>query len=312
MDLGDLRIFVEPQQGATYAAQLAVARRAEQLGFGAFFRSDHYLVMGDWDGLPGPTDSWVTLAALARETETIRLGTLVTSATFRHPGVLAVSVAEVDEMSGGRVELGIGAGWYEAEHRALGVPFLSVGERFDVLEDNLAIITGMWSAPVGERVSITGRRISVVDSPGLPKPVQSPLPIIIGGGGPRRTPRLAARYAAEFNLSFRSLEQFGEQRARVISACEAIGRDPASIIFSAALVVAVGRDTSEFERRAAAIKRAPDQLRHVGVAGTVEQAAEALRTWSAAGAQRVYLQVLDLDDLDHLDLIAREVVPLVS
>lgn len=309
MQLGDLRIFIEPQQGATYATQLAVARRAEQLGFGALFRSDHYRVMGDWDGLPGPTDSWVTLAGLARETTSIRLGTLVTSATFRHPGVLAISVAQVDEMSGGRVELGLGAGWYESEHAALGVPFPSVGERFDVLEDNLAILTGMWATPLGERFSAAGRRISVVDSPGLPKPIQAPLPIIIGGGGPSRTPRLAARYAAEFNLAFRSLEQFGEQRRRVIEACGAIGRDPGSITFSAALVLAVGRDEAEFERRAAAIKRQPEELRSVGVAGTVDEAATTLRTWVAAGAQRIYLQVLDLSDLDHLDLVANEVAP---
>ncbi len=309
MQLADLRVFTEPQQGATYASQLAVAQRAESLGFGAFFRSDHYLVMGGHDGLPGPTDSWVTLAGIARETRTIRLGTLVTSATFRHPGTLAVSVAQVDEMSGGRVELGIGAGWYEAEHAALGVPFPPVGERFDTLEDHLAIVTGMWATAPGERFSYQGRRVSAIDSPGLPKPAQSPPPIIIGGRGAHRTPHLAARYAAEFNLAFAPLEQFVEQRQRVIAACEAIGRDPGSIVFSAALVLAVGRDEAEFQRRAAAISRDPAELRAVGVAGAVDEAVEALRTWNAAGAQRVYLQTLDLGDLDHLDLVADAVAP---
>jgi alkanesulfonate monooxygenase SsuD/methylene tetrahydromethanopterin reductase-like flavin-dependent oxidoreductase (luciferase family) len=169
----ELRIFVEPQQGATYDDQLAVALKAEELGFGAFFRSDHYLAMGV-DGRPGPTDSWVTLAGLARETSTIRLGTMMTSATFRHPGPLAISVAQVDQMSGGRVELGIGAGWYDAEHTAYAIPFPPTRERFDMLEDQLAILTGLWATPEGETFSYDGVRHSVTDSPGLPKPAQRP------------------------------------------------------------------------------------------------------------------------------------------
>src|SRR5687768_12581759 len=198
-----LRIFTEPQQGASYDDQLAVARLAEELGFDAFFRSDHYLKMGGVSGRPGPTDSWVTLAGLARETSTIRLGTLVTSATFRHPGPLAISVAQVDAMSGGRVELGLGAGWFEAEHEAYAIPFPPVGERFARLDEQLAIVTGLWRTPAGERFSYSGRHYSVVDSPALPKPVQSPRPpVIIGGGGPKRTPRLAAQFADEFNLPF--------------------------------------------------------------------------------------------------------------
>src|SRR5690606_5899250 len=146
----ELRVFTEPQQGATYDDLLAVARRAEELGYGAFFRSDHYLGMGT-DGLPGPTDAWLTLAGIARETSTIRLGTLMTSATFRFPGPLAISVAQVDQMSGGRVELGLGAGWFEAEHTAYGIPFPSTGERFDRFEEQLAVITGLWRTPAGER-----------------------------------------------------------------------------------------------------------------------------------------------------------------
>ena len=211
-----LRIFTEPQMGATYDDLLAVAQRAEQLGFGAFFRSDHYLAMGPWleaGGLPGPTDAWITLAGLARDTTTIRLGTLVTSATFRLPGPLAISVAEVDQMSGGRVELGLGAGWYEREHPAYGIPFPELGERFDRLEEQFAVITGLWSTPVGERFSFAGRHYPITDSPALPKPVQDGgVPLIVGGGGPKRTPALAARYAAEYNAPFTRIERFVEQQ----------------------------------------------------------------------------------------------------
>ncbi len=308
-----LRIFTEPQQGASYDDLLAVARATERLGFDAFFRSDHYLVMGKGDGLPGPTDAWVTLAGLARETSRIRLGTLVTSATFRYPGPLAVSVAQVDQMSGGRVELGLGAGWYEAEHQAYAIPFPPLGERFERLEEELAIITGLWSTEVGATFSYSGQHYQVVDSPGLPKPVQQPRPpIIVGGGGPKRTPRLAATYAAEYNTAFVSLERFVEQRGRVREACEAIGRESSSITYSAALVVCCGADEAEFERRARAIGRGPDELRSNGVAGLASEASDTLGRWRDAGAERVYLQVLDLADLDHLELLAAEVAPHVT
>ena len=192
--------MVEPELGASYADQLAVAQAAEQLGFSAFFRSDHYLPIKG-DGLPGPTDSWVTLAAIARETTTIRLGTMVTSATFRYPGPLAISTAQVDEMSGGRVELGIGAGWLEAEHRAYGIPFPPLGERFDRLTEQLEIVTGLWATPIGTKFNYRGAYYGLTDSPALPKPAQRPHPpIIIGGLGAKRTPALAARFANEFNL----------------------------------------------------------------------------------------------------------------
>ena len=309
MQLSDLRIFVEPQQGASYDTLLAVARRAEALGFGAFFRSDHYLVMGDHDGLPGPTDAWVTLAGIARETDTIRLGTLVSPVTFRSPGLLAISVAQVDQMSGGRVELGLGAGWYEREHEAYGFDFPPTGRRFEMLADQLAIVQGLWSTPVGETFSYRGSAHSVVDSPGLPKPVQQPVPVIVGGGGAVKTPALAARHAAEFNVGFRTVEFFGEQRARVQAACDEIGRTT-PMLYSAALVTCVGRDEAEYSRRAAAIGREPDELRTNGAAGTVTEVAELIARWHAAGAERLYLQILDLDDLDHLDLIANEVAPL--
>jgi alkanesulfonate monooxygenase len=305
-----LRIFTEPQQGASYSDLLRVAQTAESLGFDAFFRSDHFQKMGTHvSGLPGPSDAWVTLAGIARETSTIRLGTLVCSATFRHPGVLAVQVANVDEMSGGRVELGLGAGWYGIEHTSHAIPFPPLGERFGMLEDQLAIITGMWSTPEGGTFTHNGRHHSVENSPALPKPVQSPVPIIVGGGGPRRTPRLAATYAAEFNMPFQSMERFREQCDRVRGACDTIGRDPDSLVYSTALVVCVGADEAEVKRRAAAIGREPDELRTNGVCGTPAEAADRLRQWAEAGAERVYLQVLDLTDTDHLGLVAEQVMP---
>ena len=304
----DLRIFTEPQQGATYEELLAVAQAAESCGFDAFFRSDHYLHMGDRDPGPGPTDAWLTLGALARETERIRLGTLLTAATFRHPGPLAISVAQVDEMSGGRVELGLGAAWYEAEHRAYGIPFPPLAERFDRLEEQLAVITGLWATPVGESFSYAGRHYRLEESPALPKPVQSPRPpVIVGGHGRRRTPELAARYAEEFNL-FSSPEECEEAYCRVDEACRAIGRDPTSIVRSAAVVLCCGSDEDEFVRRARAIGRDPERLRREGAAGRPSEVVGALRRYAEAGAARVYLQLLDLSDLDHLRLVAEEVM----
>ena len=297
-----LRIFTEPQQGATYDDLLAVARRTEEAGFDAFFRSDHYLAMGG-DGLPGPTDAWVTLAGLARDTTRIRLGTLMTAATFRLPGPLAISVAQVDQMSGGRVELGIGSGWFEAEHEAYGIPFPALGERYDRYEEQLAIISGLWDTPAGEAFDFAGRYYQVAGSPALPKPVQDGgIPILVGGGGKKRTPRLAARYAAEFNVPFMSAEDNARLFAGVRAACDEAGRDPSSLIRSSALVLCVGKDDAELARRAAAIGRDVDELRAHGVAGTPAEAVDILGRYAEAGAQRVYLQVLDLADLDHLEI----------
>jgi F420-dependent oxidoreductase-like protein len=305
-----LRIFTEPQQGASYDDQLAVARTTEECGFDAFFRSDHYLAMGGRDGLPGPTDSWVTLAGLARETQRIRLGTLVTAATFRHPGPLAISVAQVDAMSGGRVELGLGTGWYEAEHRAYGIPFPPLGERFDRLQEQLAIITGLWTTPVGTPFSFEGKCYQVTDSPGLPKPVQRPRPpIVIGGGGPKRTPHLAALYADDFNVGFQSPEVTAERFARVRAACQAVDRDPASLVYSAALVVCCANDSATLTRRAAAIGREVAELREHGLCGTPAEVLDRLAQYHASGTQRVYLQVLDESDLDHIREIAQGVLP---
>nr|WP_083406019.1 LLM class F420-dependent oxidoreductase [Mycolicibacterium rutilum] len=306
----DFRVFVEPQQGATYADQLAVAKAAEQLGYSAFFRSDHYLAMSG-DGLPGPTDSWVTLAGIARETTSIRLGTMVTSATFRHPGPLAISVAQVDEMSGGRVEFGIGAGWFEAEHQAYAIPFPPLGERFDRLTEQLEIITGLWTAPPGQTFDFSGTHYSVVDSPGLPKPAQRPHPpVIIGGQGANRTPALAATYAAEFNVPFVPLDTVKTQFDRVAAAVADAGRPADSMTYSAAFVLCAGRDDAEIARRAAAIGREVDELRsNSPTVGTPAEIADKLAAFTEAGVQRVYLQVLDMSDLEHVEFFAREVIP---
>ena len=303
-------MFTEPQQGASFEDLLAVARCAEEEGFDAFFRSDHYLKMGDGDGRPGPTDSWITLAGLARETSSIRLGTLVTSATFRLPGPLAISVAEVDAMSGGRVELGLGAGWFDAEHRAYGIPFPSTKERFDRLEEQLEIVTGLWATPVGETFDHHGAYYQLEASPALPKPVQRPRPpVIVGGHGPTRTPRLAARFADEFNIAFSPPDVVRAQFQRVSAACETAGRDPASLRYSTGVVVCCGSNGSEIERRAKAIGRDVDDLRANGACGTPAEVAARLAEWADAGAETAYLQVLDLSDLDHVRLLGREVAP---
>ncbi len=309
----DLRIFTEPQQGATYDDLLAVAQCAEAEGFDAFFRSDHYLKMGGASGLPGPTDAWLTLAGIARETSTIRLGTLVTSATFRLPGPLAISVAQVDQMSGGRVELGLGAGWYDDEHTAYGIPFPSLKDRFDRLEEQLAIITGLWSHEGGEGYSFDGAHYQVLNSPALPKPTQRPHPpVIVGGGGPNRTPRLAATYADEFNTPFLQPADAKAQFQRVREACERRGRDPEELTYSSALVVCCGDDDATIARRAAAMGWSVGDLETYGACGTPTQVAERIAQWRDAGASRVYLQILDLSDLDHLRLISREVAPLLT
>ncbi|MEU1947054.1 LLM class F420-dependent oxidoreductase [Streptomyces sp. NPDC059474] len=301
----DLRIFTEPQQGATYDTLLTVAKATEDLGFDAFFRSDHYLRMGSVDGLPGPSDAWITLAGLARETRRIRLGTLMTAATFRLPGVLAIQVAQVDQMSGGRVELGLGAGWFEEEHRAYGIPFPK--EKFARLEEQLAIVTGLWQTPVGETFGYDGAHYQLVDSPALPKPAQSKVPVLIGGQGATRTPRLAAQYADEFNMPFASVEDSERQFGRVRKAAEAAGRKGDDLVYSNALVACVGRDDAEVARRAAAIGREVEELKENGLAGSPAEVVDKIGRYAEAGASRMYLQMLDLNDLDHLELISSQV-----
>ena len=309
----ELRVFTEPQQGATYEDLLRVAKESERLGFGAFFRSDHYLHMGSVSGLPGPTDAWITLAGLARETSTIRLGTLMSAATFRLPGPLAIAVAQVDQMSGGRVELGIGTGWFANEHAAYGIDFPPLGERFDRLEEQLAIITGLWGTPDGQTFNYDGEHYQLTESPALPKPAQRPRPpVLIGGGGKVRTPQLAARYAEEFNMPFNSLDATSSQFQRVREACDSAGRGGDSIILSAAQVLCVGENEAEIEHRASRIGREVTELRANGLAGTVDEVIEKIQSFAAIGAQRMYLQVLDLADLDHLNLVAEQVMAQVE
>ena len=304
----DLRIFTEPQQGASYADLLRVARATEAADFDAFFRSDHYRAMSG-SGEPGPTDAWTTLSALAVQTERIKLGTMVTSATFRLPGPLAIAVAQADQMSGGRIELGLGAGWYEAEHTAYGIPFPPLGERFERLAEQLEIITGLWATPAGKTYSFAGRHYTLTDSPALPKPAR-PVPVIVGGNGPRRTPALAARFATEFNVPFSPLDETTAQFERVARACADAGRDPAQLIRSCAHTLVIGTSDGEVARRAESVGQKPDELSTNPLAGTPAQIVDQLGRWrEQTGISRVYAQVLDLADLGQLDLVASEVAP---
>ncbi len=304
-----LVIFTEPQEGATYDDVSRLAQFTDAAGFDGFFRSDHYLAM-DTDGLPGPTDSWLTLAGLALQTSRVRLGTLVTSATFRLPGPLAISVAQVDAMSGGRVELGLGTGWYEREHSAYGIPFPPLGERFDRLTEQLEIVDGLWTTPVGDTYSFSGRHYRLVDAPALPKPVQSPRPpIIVGGKGKTRTPALAARFADEFNVPFAQIGDVPSRYTAVRDACAAIGRTDLPV-FSSAITLCCGRDDAEVRRRAAAIGQDVGALRAAGAAvGTPAEVVDLLGRYIEAGTARMFLQTLDLSDLDHIELVASAVAP---
>lgn len=303
-------LFTEPQQGFSYDDQLAFARSAETHGLDGFFRSDHYLRMGEGDPLPGPTDAWTTLAGLARETSRIRLGTLVSSVTYRVPGILAIQVAQVDAMSGGRVELGLGTGWFEREHAAYGIPFPA--RRFDLLEEQLAVVTGLWSTPAGETFTFDGAHYRLDAAPALPKPVQSPVPVIVGGGGPRRTPALAARFATEYNIGFVSEDVVVEKFAVVRAACERAGRDPGTLKLSVALPTILGADDRALERRAAAIGQTRAQFDNgANLIGSADEIAAKVERLRAVGADRVYFQLLDLRDIEHADEIGTDLLPLL-
>jgi len=302
------RIFTEPQQGASYEQLLTVARTGEECGYDAFFRSDHYLKMGGGSGLPAYTDAWTTLAGLARDTRRVRLGTLVTPVTFRPVGTFPVVVAEVDQMSGGRVDVGLGAGWYQDEHDAYGLPFPPLGRRYDLLEDQLAILHGVWSAEPGGTFEYEGLTCNVrLQADSLRGAHRPHPPIVIGGRGGPRNSRLAAAYADEFNIAFVPAPFMKEAHDAVRRACDASGRDPGTVVWSVGLVVCCGRTEAEVARRAAAIGREVDELRDNGLAGSPAEVLEKLGTYAAAGAERFYLQVLDISDLDHLRLIADEV-----
>lgn len=301
-------LFTEPQQGASYDDQLAFAQAGERLGFDGFFRSDHYLRMGEGDPLPGPTDAWTTLAGLARETSRIRLGTLVSSVTYRVPGILAIQVAQVDAMSGGRVELGLGTGWFEREHEAYGIPFPA--KRFGLLEEQLEIITGLWATRDGETYSFAGDHYRLTDAPALPKPIQNPVPVIVGGAGVKRTPELAARFATEFNIGFRPEDVIAEKFAGVRAACERIGRDPHTLKLSVALPTLAGASATDLERRAANIGHTVDELRgNTNIVGGPAEIVAKVERLAALGAQRVYFQLLDLQDVEHVEFLGAEVLP---
>lgn len=304
-------VFVEPQQGASYDTLLAFAQAAERWGFDGFFRSDHFLKMGDAvDGLPGPTDALTTLAGLARETTRIRLGTLVSSVTYRHPGILAIQAPQIDAMSGGRFELGLGTGWFEQEHRAYGIPFPA--RRFDLLEEQLQILTGLWSTPIGETFSFAGAHYRLEDAPALPKPVQDPLPLIVGGAGPSRTPALAAAYATEFNIVFQPEDVIADRLQRVARACEAIDRDPATLKRTVGLTTLAGATDTDLRRRAAntGVELESFRARHT-FCGDAAAIAERVSRLVALGAERVYFQMMDMTDLDHLAYLGAEVLPLL-
>lgn len=301
-------IFTEPQQGFSYDDQLTFAQTAERLGFTGFFRSDHYLRMGPGDPLPGPTDAWTTLAGLARETSTIRLGTLVSSVTYRTPGVLAIQVAQVDAMSGGRVELGLGTGWFEREHAAYGIPFPE--RRFGMLEEQLEVITGLWGSPVGETYSFEGKHHSLDDAPALPKPVQSRVPVIVGGGGPKRTPAIAARFATEYNIGFVAEDVIAQKFATVRTACEAVERDPATLKYSAALPTLAGPDAAALERRAEAIGTSVAEFRNgANIVGGRDEIVDKVHRLADLGVQRLYFQLMDLRDVDQVAFLGEEVLP---
>ncbi len=307
----ELGVVLEPRHGLRYEQLLALARAAEESGLDAFHRSDHYLGVDPKDAGFRPTDAWITLAGLARETSRIRLGTLVTPATFRLPGPLAVAVGTVNEMSGGRVELGLGTGWSAEEHVQFGIPFPDTRERFDRLQEQLEILDGLWSTGLEQPFSFTGRyyRVdeNVVFGGKSPRP-----PIIIGGTGPRRTPALAARFADEFNAGAAPLPDAVRLFALVRRLCEENGRDPASLklsIMVPGVCVGVGRTEIERRRRtlAASIGEAPAE----DMSGTPEEVAERLREWADAGADRIYILLLDVEDVEHVRLLGEAVKPLL-
>jgi F420-dependent oxidoreductase-like protein len=302
---------MEPRHGARYDQILALALATERAGFDAFFRSDHLMGVDPQDPSYLPTDCWTTLAGLARDTERVRLGALVTAATFREPGLLAAIVASVDEMSGGRAELGLGTGWYEREHAAFGIPFPPLRERFDRLEEQLAVITGLWSGP---GFSYAGAHYRVANNRTPPRPAQQPHPpIIVGGSGPKRTPAIAARYASEYNgalTAYGGAAGLRERFAGFARACEAIGRDPADARRSAVLPVACGATTAETERRAALI--GSDLMRANAAIGSPGRVAERIGELAEAGADTVYLHIYDIHDLDHIALIGAEVLAHVA
>ncbi len=318
--LSSFYVMLEPQEGGTYDDILKVAQKTEALGFGGLFRSDHYHPMN----VPLESDSsdaWAVLAGLARDTKRIRLGTMISPMTFRYPGEFAKQVATIDQMSGGRIEAGMGGGWFEKEHVAYGLPFPDAKGRMDILEDSLEICTRLWSDGVGH--TYEGRVFSIKDAPGYPKPIQRPrVPIVIGGGGAKRTPRLAAQFGDEFNV-FGGINTFNTRKARLLEACAAIGRDPSTIKLTMAGCTVVGTDMDDVRRRAQIRLDHNNQKDNVDewiasmrgdgwLVGTVDQVAEQVNELKAAGAERIYFQIVPVDDHGMLEIIANDLAPKVT
>lgn len=316
-----LMIDTEPETGASYDDLLRLATVAERCNFGGFYCADHYLTpSGGSTSPPGPVDAWTTLAGLARDTRRLRLGTLVSPATFRRPGPMAIMVAQVDNMSGGRVDLGLGTGHGVGEHEVWGIPFPPLGERFEILEEQLAIITGLWATPPDQRFSFHGKHFTVENAYPLPRPLQQPrVPITVGGRGPVKTPSLAARFADEINVSYVTPGDLRESFDRARAACEAIGRDPATLRCTTTQLLCCGKDDAELQlRRQRALGRMGanrgsyptiDRVAGHAAIGLPAQVTERLLAYVAAGAERVYLHCYDHDDTEHLELVAAEVMP---
>ena len=310
----EICIFVEPEQGFTTRAVLAAAGAADNLGFHGFFVSDHLLRIGDGPAAVGSRDAWALLASIAAHTEKVKLGSLLSPATFRHPGQLAAAVATVAEESGARCEAGVGAGWYRGEHRAFGLPFPRVTKRFELLEDHLAVLKGLWSLPVDGQLDFKGfhYRLEGCPSPFHPSFSYRP-PLITGGLGKVRTPYLAVRYADEMNVPPAERGAAEERFGLVREVCRRRGRQPSSLLLSAGLVVCCGRSgpavRERIEKVCASIGYTPSLIRAQGGAGSPETVLERLSELHTAGAGRAYLQIIDLADLDHLQLLAEEVLP---
>ncbi len=320
--LSNLFVMLEPQEGGTYDDILKVAQKAEALGFGGLFRSDHFMpVNSNIPPTAVSTECWATLAGLARDTKRLRLGTMISPMTFRYPGELAKIVATIDQMSGGRVEVGMGGGWYGREHAAYGLPFPDAKGRMDILEDSLEICTRLWSDGTGH--SYEGRVFSVKDSPGSPKPLQRPHPpIVIGGGGAKRTPRLAAQFGDEFNI-FGGINTFNTRKERLLEACKTYGRDPSTIKLTAACVTVIGTDEADLKRRVQIRLDfnhenvdAGDWIKMMSgdgwLVGTVDQVAAQVNELKAAGAERIYFQIVPVDDHGMLDIIANDLAPKIK
>jgi F420-dependent oxidoreductase-like protein len=305
--------MIEGQEDVTWEDWVALADACERSGIEALFRSDHYLSVFGEHGR-GALDAWGTICGLAARTQALRLGTLVSPASFRHPSILAKLATTADHISGGRIELGLGTGWSEIEHQAYGFPFLSMKERMDVLEEQLRIVHGHWS---DGPFSFHGEHYALEDLDALPKPVQRPRPpLVMGGGAGPRAARLAAAYADEYNTVAPTLEQVRERRAAIAAACEKAGRE--MIRFSVMATTVIGRDRAEAERRAqelSAWSGSPvdfEELGRTGVGGTVEEAVARLRAYEQAGAERAFLQCLLHRDVEMIELIGREIVPAVA